>query len=151
MNSNLQTTTAAWARRHVQPGFTLVEVMITLVIVGILAAVAYPSYTQYLVRGSRQAAQGELVQLANLQEKIYLKSNAYSASVTAAYTGNSTGGLGKTSGLSGDGKYTITITPTTPDQFYTLTATPVTTSAQANDGTLTLSSTGAKTWGSATW
>jgi len=86
------------------------------------------------------------VQLANLQEKIYQNSNAYSASVTAAYNGTSAGGLGKTT----DGKYNITISPTTPGQTYTLTAAPVSPSPQQNDGNITLSSTGARTWGSAT-
>jgi type IV pilus assembly protein PilE len=141
---------ACGSRQRVR-GFTLIELMITLVIVSILGAVAYPSYIQYIVRASRQAAQSELVGMANLQEKIYLNSNAYAASVTADYNGTSAGGLGKTSGLSEDGKYGYTVTSVTPFQSYTITATPVAGGAQANDGNLTISSTGAKTWGSATW
>jgi len=139
-------STSSLGPRRVQRGFTLIEVMIAVVIISIIAAVGYPSYTQYVVRASRQAAQGELVQLASLQEKIYLNSNAYAVSVTAAYDGTSAGGLGKTSGLTDDRKYTITVSPSdTPGQSFTLTATPVAGKAQVNDYVIALSSTGAKT------
>jgi type IV pilus assembly protein PilE len=134
-----------------QIGFTLVELMVTVAIISIIAAVAYPNYTKYVVRGNRQAAQTEMIQMANLQEKIFLNSNAYAGSITTAYNGTSLGGLGVTTGLSADGLYTYSISPTTPGQSYTITATPVTGKAQASDGTLTLSSSGVKTWGSATW
>jgi type IV pilus assembly protein PilE len=132
-------------------GFTLVELMVTVVVIAILAAIGYPSYIQYVVRASRQAAQVELTQMASLQEKIYLNSNAYAGSITAGYDGTSSGGLGNTTGTSKDGKYTYSILPAGANQAYTITATPVPTGAQANDGTITISSTGAKTWGSATW
>jgi type IV pilus assembly protein PilE len=133
-------------------GFSLIELMIALAIVGILAAVAYPSYRNYVIRSSRAAAQTELLQLAAQQEKIYLNSNAYAVSVTAAYNGRSDGGLGKTTGRTDDGKYNITVAPTVgPTQTFTLTATPVAGSTQAADGTLTIASSGTRTWGSTTW
>ena len=133
-------------------GFSLIELMIALAIVGILAAVAYPSYRNYVIRSSRAAAQTELLQLAAQQEKIYLNSNAYAFSVTAAYNGRSDGGLGKTTGRTDDRKYTITITPTVgPTQVYTLTATPVAGSTQAADGTNTISSDGTRAWNGHPW
>jgi type IV pilus assembly protein PilE len=138
---------SGWVRAA---GFTLIELMITVVIISIISAVAYPSYIQYVVRASRQAAQSEMTNMVNLQEKIYLNSNAYAGSITAAYDGTSTGGLGVTSGLSGDGKYTYTILPTAPGQTYVITATPDPAGAQAADGNLSISSTGAKTWGAKT-
>ena len=131
-------------RPGAQGGFTLVELMITVAIISIIAAIAYPNYSKYIVRASRQAAQTEVLQLSNLQEKIFLNSNAYAASITTAYNGTSAGGLGVTAGTTTDERYT------TPGQSYTITATPVAGQSQASDGTLTLSSTGAKTWGSAT-
>lgn len=137
-------------RTGAQGGFTLVELMITVAIISIIAAIAYPNYSKYIVRGSRQAAQTEILQLSNLQEKIFLNSNAYAASITTAYNGTSAGGLGVTAGTTTDGRYTLTISPTTPGQSYTITATPVAGQSQASDGALTFSSTGAKTWGSAT-
>lgn len=129
-------------------GFTLIELMITVAVIGILTAIAWPSYQSYVVRSSRQAAQGELLQLANLQEKIYLNANTYTVSVTAAYNGRADGGLGKTTGRTDDGKYNLTIAPNAgPTQTYLITATPVVGSTQDGDGTITISSDGTRILG----
>ena len=134
-------------------GFTLIEVMMAAAIIAVLAAVAFPSYRDYVVRSSRSAAQGELLELLNLQEKIYLNSSAYATSMTNAYNGTSAGGLGKT-GTSQDGKYTIAFVAGNTGQVYTITATPVTGSTQANasDGTFSISSQGIRSCSSTkTW
>jgi type IV pilus assembly protein PilE len=134
-------------------GFTLIELMIVVAIIAILAGIGYPSYTSYVTRASREAAKSELLQLQNLQEKIYLNSSGYAVSVTTAYNGRSDGGLGVTSGRTSDNKYTISISPTsgTAVQTYTLTATPVAGKSQAGDGNITAASNGTRTWGSTTW
>jgi type IV pilus assembly protein PilE len=144
-------TTAMTANRP--RGFTLIELMIVVAIIAILAGIGYPSYTAYVVRASREAAKSELLQLQNLQEKIYLNSNGYATSVTAAYNGRSDGGLGASSGKTSDNKYTITINPSsgTAIQSYTLTATPIIQKSQELDGNITASSNGTRTWGSAVW
>ena len=132
-------------------GFTLIELMITMAIIGILAAIAFPSYENYVIRTSRAAARTELLELAGLQERIYLNSNAYSPNVATAYNGQATGGLGKTGGTTRDGKYNITIDIVAPDQMFTLTATPVGGSPQDGDGAITINSSGVRTWNGAAW
>jgi len=134
---------------HRNKGFSLIELLVAVVIVGILAAIAVPSYQSHIIKASRTAAQTELLELASLQEKIYLNSNAYTTNMTTAYTGNSTGGLGKTTGLTNDGKYTLTVV--SPGQTYTITATPVAGTTQAGDGNITISENGQRLWGATAW
>src|SRR5438552_14191607 len=110
------------AVRPGQRGFTLIDLIIAIAIVAILTRIALPAYQAYLVRASRQSAQSELVALANAQEKIFLNSNAYTASVTGAYTGQSSGGLGVPSGNTKDSRYAISVAATATT--FTLTATP---------------------------
>jgi type IV pilus assembly protein PilE len=62
-------------------GFTLIELMIAIAIVGILSAVAYPSYTDYVTRSNRSEAQRELLRLANLQEQLFVDSRSYTANM----------------------------------------------------------------------
>lgn len=140
-------------------GFTLMELMITVAIIGILLAIAIPNYRDYIVKASREAAKTELMQLANVQEKIYLNANNYAFSVADAYTGQATGGLGKTGGTTEDGKYTIvlynavtgTTAMTAAGQYYRLAAVPVAGSTQASDGTITLDSSGQKLRNGTSW
>ena len=125
--------------------------MIVVAIVAVLAAVALPSYRQHLVRAARVQAQAELLELASLQEKIFLNSNSYSASVTTAYNGTSTGGLGRSSGQSNDGKYTLSLDIGTPSQTFVLTATPIDGSTQEGDGNISVSENGQRLWNGASW
>jgi type IV pilus assembly protein PilE len=58
-------------------GFTLIEVMITVAIVAILAAIAYPSYQSHVVKTRRKAAEACLVELAQWMERYYTTNMKY--------------------------------------------------------------------------
>lgn len=127
-------------RKHglaIQYGFTLIELMITVAIVGILAAVAYPAYTQYLIRANRTAAQAEMMNIANRQQQFLLTNRGYASKSTLEASGYTL-----PSNVSSKYGYAIVlgagIVPA-----YTLTFTPI--GAQATDGNLVITSDGVKT------
>lgn len=63
-------------------GITLLELMMVVVILGILAAIAYPNYRQYAAKAKRTEAMAALLQIATLQERVYLQNNSYTTDMT---------------------------------------------------------------------
>ena len=132
--SNVQGRSVAVSARRVR-GFTLIELMVTVVIVGILAAVAYPSYLDYVRRGNRSAAQTFMMTVAGRQEQYLLTNRSYSSTIA---------GLNLTQPPETIGRYNFDIPAGTfTATSYVITATA--TGTQAVDGDLTLSSDGTKT------
>jgi type IV pilus assembly protein PilE len=79
-----------------QKGFTLIELMIVVAIVGILATIVLPSYRNYVLESQRQDTMGKLLQVAQLQERFYLNNATYTTTM-----GNVAGGLGFTVNAAG--------------------------------------------------
>ena len=124
-------------RRVRQSGFTLIELMITTAIVAILAAVAYPSYTRYIVRSNRTAAQAQMLDIANREQQFLLANRAYATKAVLEASGYSV-----PSNVSSRYSYTIDVGAATVPS-HTITFTGIDT--QAGDGVLTLTSEGVKT------
>lgn len=101
--------------RHVPvTGFTLVEVMITVVIIGILVGIAYPSYQNYTRQARRADAQSAVMQMANRLEKFFTYCNTYTVSLTGAWPAScppapAGSGLALANTLSPDQHYQITV------------------------------------------
>ena len=68
--------------RKYMRGITLLELMIVVVIIGILTAIAYPNYREYVTRAKRTEAKAALLQIATNQERFYLQNNTYTTNMT---------------------------------------------------------------------
>lgn len=105
-----------------QRGFTLLELMITVVIVAILASVALPTYQEQIRKTRRADARQELMRFATAQERFYTNCNRYATALSGAQSSCSGLGAGTATVDSANGYYAISLAG--DGSTYTLTATP---------------------------
>ncbi len=120
-------------------GFTLIEVLIVVAIIGVLAAIAYPSYQKHIIRSKRLDAQSEMLQIAQTMASYKLRNGTFAgATVNDVYGGTVTPNQGTA-------LYDLAFSPTpTTANSWSLVATPK--NGQAGNGALTLTDTGLQCW-----
>lgn len=133
-------------------GFTLIELMIAVAVIGVLVAVAYPSYLGQIRKSNRSAAQQFMADVASREQQVLLDLRSYVAVTSTAYFANAptaaNPGINLVVPTSTSGRYTFAVaapapTASAPLPTFTITATAV--GSQAADGNLTLDSGGTKT------
>lgn len=124
-------------RNRSSRGFTLIELMIVVVIIGVLASIAYPNYMNYVLKANRAAAQSFLLNAAQRQQQYFLDARSFAPDLAA---------LNTLAPSNVSTYYTIVVTTTAgPPPGFSFTATPIGSQNRNNEPVLTINQSGAKT------
>ena len=124
---------------HKRQGFTLIEMLIVVAIIGVIAAIAYPSYQEHVRKSRRADARGVLTEAAQFMERRYTENLATGyagAALPTTLTQSPKGG--------GAAYYNISLQGTPTRTAYTLRAVPSGVQTKDGCGTLTLTNAGVK-------
>jgi len=132
-----------------QLGFTLIELMIVVAIIGIIAAVALPSYANYTRRGHRSDAQQLMLGIASKEEQYLLDARSYTGDPTTLGVAQD-GWTCITANCSNNFYTIVTTTSSGPPPSYLITATATGSQDVNNNEDMTLTSTGTRTLNGAT-
>lgn len=126
-------------------GFTLIEIMIVIAIVGILVAVAMPSYTSYIARANRADARTQLIQASLFMQKFYAANDSYKTDRSGTAVANAMPASLKNSPATGTALYTLSVQAANEADFE-LRMVPVSGGKMSADkcGAFTINSAGAK-------
>jgi len=125
-------------------GFTLIELMIVVVIIGILAAIAYPSYRNHILKGHRAAAQAFLMDAAQRQQQYFLDNRTYATDLGALF-GTATPAEAVPSEVSPYYGVPVVVTTAGPPPTFLITATPQGAQATNGEQALSINQAGVKT------
>jgi type IV pilus assembly protein PilE len=128
-------------------GFTLIEILIVLVIIGVLTAIAIPSYQQYMVRAARHQAEATMLNLSQMEERFFTNNYTYYAMTTQPPNADPNGWSNFSGDSMGARKYDIIINAPIPGgaaNTYIIQASPSNGFADSGCGTLSLDNMGVK-------
>ena len=126
--------------KRLQKGFTLIELMIVVAIIAILSAIALPSYTEYIKRSNRTAAQSQMMDIANRQQQFLFADRVYADTTKIVSSG-----FALPPELSSKYTFKVEADNSAEPPIYTITFKPVKGSSQEKDVELTLNHQGVKT------
>ena len=137
-------------RQNTQNGFTLIELMLVIAIVGVLAAIAYPSYQDSVIKSRRADAKAALLELSVFMERLYTATGCYNPGPDKDCTPPNADAAAPTlpaksctAPNSCTAYYNLSVDITTPTGGFTLTAAPKSTESKC--GSLNLNNMGVKT------